>query len=155
MKTEQCTNFKHLWGNRRQSVYMYIFSAGLITTGEWNRWWWGRGGGGSRLWPPFHPSSSRGRLRIWGYEPSPSFAPTRTTMEKARVYWSQIHERTISLRFLGIILRVLRLEFSVYNVYVYITNQCPITFSSGGREEIRAKLLRLLSQWRPRNRPLE
>jgi hypothetical protein len=32
-----------------------------------------------------------------------------------------IHERTISLTFLGIILRVLRLEVSVYNVY--ITNQ--------------------------------
>ncbi len=32
--------------------------------------------------------------------------------------WSQIHERTISLRFLGIILRVLRLEVSVYNIYI-------------------------------------
>ncbi len=31
---------------------------------------------------------------------------------------SLIHERTISLRFLGIILRVLRLEVSVYNVYI-------------------------------------
>jgi hypothetical protein len=30
---------------------------------------------------------------------------------------SRIHERTISLRFLGIIYRVLRLEVSVYNVY--------------------------------------
>ncbi len=33
----------------------------------------------------------------------------------------RIHERTISFRFLGIILRVLRLEVSIYNVY--ITNQ--------------------------------
>ncbi len=29
------------------------------------------------------------------------------------MYWSRIHERTISLRFLGIILRLLRLEVSV------------------------------------------
>jgi hypothetical protein len=36
---------------------------------------------------------------------------------------------TISLRFLGIILRVLRLEVSVYNVY--ITNQFQTTFSKG------------------------
>ncbi len=43
---------------------------------------------------------------------------------------SQIHERTISLRFLGIILRFLRLEVSVYNVYV--TNQFQTTFCSGG-----------------------
>ncbi len=33
----------------------------------------------------------------------------------------RVHERTISLRFLGIILRVLRLEVSAYSVY--ITNQ--------------------------------
>jgi hypothetical protein len=33
---------------------------------------------------------------------------------------SQIHERTVSLRFLDIILRVLRLEVSVCNVYIYI-----------------------------------
>jgi hypothetical protein len=33
-------------------------------------------------------------------------------------YMSQIHERTISLRFLGIILRVLRLQVSIYNVYI-------------------------------------
>ncbi len=31
---------------------------------------------------------------------------------------SRDHERTISLRFLGIILRVLTLEISVYNVYI-------------------------------------
>jgi hypothetical protein len=43
---------------------------------------------------------------------------------------SRIHERTISLRFLGIILRVLRLEVYVYNVY--ITNQFPATFAWGG-----------------------
>ncbi len=44
---------------------------------------------------------------------------------------SRIHEHTISLRFLGIILRVLRFEVSVY--YVYITNQFQITFAQGGR----------------------
>ncbi len=43
---------------------------------------------------------------------------------------SRIHERTISSRFLGTILRVLRLEVSVYNVY--ITNQSQNTFARGG-----------------------
>ncbi len=33
---------------------------------------------------------------------------------------------------LGIILRVLKLEVSVYNVYEYITNQFPNTFAGGG-----------------------
>ncbi len=42
----------------------------------------------------------------------------------------QIHERTIS--FLGKILIVLKLEVSVYNVY--ITNQFQNTFAQGGRE---------------------
>ncbi len=44
---------------------------------------------------------------------------------------SRIHKRIISLRFLGIILRVLRLEVSVYNVY--ITNQFQTTLQGGGR----------------------
>ncbi len=44
---------------------------------------------------------------------------------------SQIHGRTVSLRFLGIILRVLRLEVSSYNVY--ITNQFQTTFAQVGR----------------------
>ncbi len=43
---------------------------------------------------------------------------------------SRILERTISLRFRGIILRVLRFEVSVYSVY--ITNQFQTTFSQGG-----------------------
>ncbi len=42
---------------------------------------------------------------------------------------SRIYERTISLKFLGIILRVLRLEVSVNRVY--ITNQLQ-TFARGG-----------------------
>jgi hypothetical protein len=42
---------------------------------------------------------------------------------------SRIHERTISLRLLDIILRVHRLEVSVYNVY--ITNQFQTTFAQG------------------------
>jgi hypothetical protein len=47
-------------------------------------------------------------------------------------FWDRIriHERTISLRFLGINLRVLRLEVSVYNVY--ITNQFQTTVAGGG-----------------------
>ncbi len=43
---------------------------------------------------------------------------------------SRIHERTIYLRLLCIILRFLRLEVSVYNVY--ITNQFQTNFSRGG-----------------------
>ncbi len=42
---------------------------------------------------------------------------------------SRIHKRTISLRFLGIILRVLRFEVSVCNVY--ITNQFQTTLLKG------------------------
>ncbi len=34
------------------------------------------------------------------------------------MYWSPIHESTISLKFLGIIVRVLRLEVSIYNLYI-------------------------------------
>ncbi len=47
----------------------------------------------------------------------------------------RIHERTISLRCLGIILRLLRLEVSVY--IVYITNQLRTTFTRGeGRKSV-------------------
>jgi hypothetical protein len=42
----------------------------------------------------------------------------------------RIHERTISLRFLGITLIVPRLEISLYNDY--ITNQFETTFAHGG-----------------------
>jgi hypothetical protein len=45
------------------------------------------------------------------------------------MYSSRIHEHTIWLRFPGIILKVLRLEDSVYNVY--ITNQFQATFAQG------------------------
>ncbi len=38
-------------------------------------------------------------------------------LSQARQVRSRIHERTISLRFLGIILRVHSFEVSVYNVY--------------------------------------
>ncbi len=48
----------------------------------------------------------------------------------ALLCWSWIHEHTILLRFLSIILRVLRLEASVYNVY--ITNQFQTTFAQAG-----------------------
>jgi hypothetical protein len=47
-------------------------------------------------------------------------------------YRSLIHERTISFRFLGINLRVLRPEVSVFNVY--ITNQFQIAFAQGEGE---------------------
>jgi hypothetical protein len=40
------------------------------------------------------------------------------------------HEHTVLLRFLGIILSVLRLEVFIYDVY--ITNQFQTTFAKGG-----------------------
>ncbi len=52
--------------------------------------------------------------------------------------WSRIHERTILLRFLGIILEVLRLEVSVYSVY--ITNQFQTTFAQGGLVEVNVNV---------------
>jgi hypothetical protein len=69
---------------------------------------------------------------------------------------SRILERTVSLIFLGIILRVLRLEVSVYNVY--ITNQFkPLLLGGGGggwnslvEGTVNSKDERLLSQSRPR-----
>jgi hypothetical protein len=48
-----------------------------------------------------------------------------------REYRSLIHDHGI--RFLGIFLRVLRLEVSVYNVH--IANQSQTTFESGGEGE--------------------
>jgi hypothetical protein len=83
--------------------------------------------------------------RVYFYEVSYLGANPAENILRARLYtwltshclrsWghgsrSQIHERTISLKFLGIILRVLRLEVSVYNVY--ITNQFKTTFSRWG-----------------------
>ncbi len=74
------------------------------------------------------------------------------------MYRRRIHERTISLRFLGIFLRVLRLEVSVY-----ITNQffCSGGGGRGGKlirrgdcEWQGGKLLILVSQLRPRIGPL-
>ncbi len=44
---------------------------------------------------------------------------------------SRIHERTISLRFLGIILKLLKIEVSLYDVY--ITNHLQTTFAHGGK----------------------
>ncbi len=44
--------------------------------------------------------------------------------------WSRIHECTFLLRFLGIILKVFRLEVFVYNVH--ITNQFQTTFAQRG-----------------------
>jgi hypothetical protein len=55
------------------------------------------------------------------------------TVQKSTLLWkvrSRIREHTISLRFLGITLRVIRLEVSVYNVY--ITHQIQTTFTQGG-----------------------
>jgi hypothetical protein len=57
--------------------------------------------------------------------------PTLLLADTSEVSRSQIHERTISLMFMGMILRVLRLEVSVYNIY--ITNKFHTTFARAGR----------------------
>jgi hypothetical protein len=51
-------------------------------------------------------------------------------MERFFLNSSRIHERSISLRFLGIILRFLGLEVSIN--YVYITKQFQTSFAEGG-----------------------
>jgi hypothetical protein len=48
------------------------------------------------------------------------------------MYISRIHERTISFKFLGIILKVLRLEVSVYNVYITNYSFKKIFLKRGG-----------------------
>ncbi len=48
------------------------------------------------------------------------------------VAWSRIHERTILLRFLGTILGVLRLEVSIYNVYILQTSFKPLLLKGEG-----------------------
>jgi hypothetical protein len=73
---------------------------------------------------------------------------------------SRIHERKISLMFLGIISRVLRVEVSFY--YVYINKPVLNHFYSGGGEGGRKSVSRgdcklqggNLSQLHPRIRPL-
>jgi hypothetical protein len=71
-------------------------------------------------------------------------------------------KHTISLRFLGIIWRVLRLEVSRYNDYIAKQFQTNFfsrggreqnLFSRGGCEQLGEKVLRLLSQLRSRIRP--
>ncbi len=75
---------------------------------------------------------------------------------------SPIHDHTISLRFLGKILRDLRLDMGVSVYNVYITNQFLTPFAQGGGgaksvcrrgcEWQGGKLIRLLSQLGPRIR---
>ncbi len=59
-------------------------------------------------------------------------AETEDLKQNAKVIRSRIHERTISLMFLDIILEALRLKVSVYNVY--ITNQFQTIFAQGEGE---------------------
>jgi hypothetical protein len=78
--------------------------------------------------------SKVGKLRkyLWNLTeyPETSFAAQVSTIcTEQHMYRSRIHECTILLRFLGIILRVLRFEVSIYNVY--ITNQFQTTFAHG------------------------
>jgi hypothetical protein len=48
----------------------------------------------------------------------------------------RIHEHTIALKLQGLILRVLRLEVTVYNVY--ITNLFQTTFAVGGSGRVKS-----------------
>jgi hypothetical protein len=54
------------------------------------------------------------------------------TSVKYSKYRSHTHEQTISLRFLGIILRVLRLEVSKYNIYITNKFQATLAHGEGG-----------------------
>jgi hypothetical protein len=45
-----------------------------------------------------------------------------------KIYSSQIHEHKFFLKFLGIILEVLRLEVSIYNVYITNKFQAPFSY---------------------------
>ncbi len=74
--------------------------------------------------------------------------------------WRRIHTHTVSLRFLGKILTALRLEVFLYNVY--ITNQFQT--QGGGKKNPSEEMtvnskeensIKLLSQLRPRIRPLD
>jgi hypothetical protein len=74
-------------------------------------------------------SASRMILVRSGRETSTEYERALLARKKffAVTYRSRIHERTISLEFLGIILSVLRLEVFIYNVY--ITNQFQTTLA--------------------------
>ncbi len=63
-----------------------------------------------------------GTYTVYNPKKRPGTAHTGTHRHVTR---SRVHERTISLKFLGIILRVLRLE-------VYLTGQFQTTFARGG-----------------------
>jgi hypothetical protein len=60
-----------------------------------------------------------------------SFVSTSTVIYNFYLTGSRIYERTISSRFLGKILRVLRVKLSLYNVY--IKNQFETTFAHVGK----------------------
>jgi hypothetical protein len=63
-------------------------------------------------------------------------------------------ERTILLRFLGLIVRVLRLEVSVYNVYITITRGLGVNPLVDVTVKSRiARRKTLFSQFRPRIQP--
>jgi hypothetical protein len=65
-------------------------------------------------------------LQCQGYE-------QRVSSKHWNLSGTRIHGCTISLRFLGIILRVLRLEVSVYNVYITNLFQTSSRVKNGGR----------------------
>jgi hypothetical protein len=79
--------------------------------------------------------SKVGKLRkyLWNLTeyPETSFAAQVSTIcTEQHMSRSRIHECPISLRCMGIILRVIRFEVSFY--YVYITNPFQTTFAHGG-----------------------
>ncbi len=97
------------------------------------------------FWPIYSHKSSplkKYSMNIWKYKCRP--ARTNRKFCKIKFYalfvsdlispnLSRIHERTISLRFLGIILRVLRIEVSVYTHYKPVsTHFCSKKGGGGG-----------------------
>jgi hypothetical protein len=97
-------------------------------------------------------TKSRGYMFV-EYESHKAAALARRKLSQGIDYWSRVHERAISLSFLGIIMRFLRLEVFIYNNY--ITNHLQTTFAQGVGGIARRKTLKTLSQVCPRIRPLQ
>ncbi len=124
-------NLKQEWGNRGLSV---CISSQL----DWSLLESGTGGGGGGGWgwegldsglPSTPPAAEVG----WGSEDTnpPPFTPTPAQLWRRHGSTeAEFMNVQFSLRFLGIILGVLRIEVSVYNVY--FKNQFQTTFPQGG-----------------------
>jgi hypothetical protein len=88
------------------------------------------------------PGLAHAEVHVHCTQPPLSQSVKETITKKCRKYRgdtlsrSPIHEHKYLFSFLGIILRVLRLEVSINNVY--ITNQFQTTFAQGGRVAVKS-----------------